>query len=90
MKKFGEWVVKYKVLIFIVSLLLLIPSAIGYFNTRVNYDILSYLPSDIETMKGQDILEKEFGTGAFSMVVVEGMPYNPLSGMIPLWIYPFR
>lgn len=81
MKKFGEWVVKYKVLIFIVSLLLLIPSAIGYFNTRVNYDILSYLPSDIETMKGQDILEKEFGTGAFSMVVVEGMPYKDVAAL---------
>lgn len=81
MKKFGEWVVKYKVLIFIISLILLIPSAIGYFNTRVNYDILSYLPSDIETMEGQDILEKEFGTGAFSMVVVEGMPYKDVAAL---------
>ncbi len=49
MKKIGEWIVKYRVFIFIASLLLLIPSAIGYFNTRVNYDILSYLPKDIET-----------------------------------------
>jgi len=81
MKRFGEWVVKYRVLIFIVSLLLLIPSAIGYFNTRVNYDILSYLPGDIETMEGQDILEEEFGTGAFSMVVVEGMPYKDVADL---------
>lgn len=81
MKKFGEWIVKYRVLIFIASLLLLIPSAIGYFNTRVNYDILSYLPKDIETMEGQDILEKEFGTGAFSMVVVEGMPYKDVAAL---------
>lgn len=51
--------------------LLLIPSAIGYMKTRINYDILSYLPGQIETMKGQDILLDEFGTGAFSFVVVE-------------------
>lgn len=81
MKKFGEWVVKFKVPIFILALLLLIPSAIGYFKTRVNYDILSYLPGDIETMEGQDILEDEFGTGAFSMVVVEGMPYKDVAAL---------
>lgn len=81
MKKFGEWVVKHKVVIFIVSLLLLIPSAMGYINTRINYDILSYLPDDIETMEGQDILEKEFGTGAFSMVVVDGMPYKDVASL---------
>lgn len=81
MKKFGEWVVKHKVVIFIVSLLLLIPSAMGYINTRINYDILSYLPDNIETMEGQDILEKEFGTGAFSMVVVDGMPYKDVAAL---------
>ena len=73
MIKFGKAVVKLRVPILILSLLLLIPSAIGYFNTRVNYDILTYLPEDIETMKGQDILLDEFGTGAFSFLVVEGM-----------------
>ena len=57
----------------ILAFLLLIPSAIGYMKTRINYDILSYLPGQIETMKGQDILLDEFGTGAFSFVVVEGM-----------------
>lgn len=73
MIKFGKGVVKYRIPILILSFLLLIPAAVGYFNTRVNYDILSYLPSDIETMKGQDILLDEFGTGAFSFVVLEGM-----------------
>lgn len=81
MKKFGEWIVKFRVVIFVMAILLLIPSAMGYFNTRVNYDILSYLPEDIETMKGQNILEKEFGTGAFSMVVVEGMPYKDVAAL---------
>lgn len=73
MIKFGKGVVKHRVLILILAFLLLIPSGIGYVNTRINYDILSYLPGDIETMKGQDILLDEFGTGAFSFVVVEGM-----------------
>lgn len=73
MIKFGKGVVKYRIPILILSLLLLIPSVIGYMHTRINYDILSYLPKDIETMQGQDILLEEFGTGAFSVAVVEGM-----------------
>ena len=73
MIKFGKGVVKCRFLILILAFLLLIPSAIGYIKTRINYDILSYLPGEIETMKGQDILLDEFGTGAFSFVVVEGM-----------------
>lgn len=73
MKRFGKFVVKHRVLIIIVSLVLLVPSVFGYVNTRVNYDILSYLPDDIETMEGQEILLNEFGAGGFSMVVVEGM-----------------
>jgi hypothetical protein len=73
MNKFGEKIVKLRYVILVVALLLLIPSFFGYVNTRVNYDLLSYLPEDIETMKGQDILVDEFGTGAFSMFVVEGM-----------------
>ena len=70
MKKFGKGIVKYRVLILILAIVLLVPSAIGYFHTRVNYDILSYLPKDIETMKGQDILVDDFGIGAFSLCVV--------------------
>lgn len=73
MKKFGKGVVKCRVLILILSVALLVPAAIGYFNTRVNYDILSYLPEEIETMKGQEILKDDFGIGAFSLCVVEGM-----------------
>lgn len=73
MIKFGKKVVKLRIPILIISFLLLIPSVIGYINTRINYDILSYLPGDIETMRGQDILLEEFGTGAFSLCVVEGM-----------------
>ncbi len=73
MEKFGKKVVQLRIPILILSLVLLIPSFLGYVSTRVNYDILSYLPKDIETMVGQDILVDEFGTGAFSMFVVEGM-----------------
>lgn len=73
MVSFGKWVAKHRVLILIIGILLLIPSAIGMITTRVNYDILSYLPKDIETMKGQDILMEDFGKGGFSMVMIEGM-----------------
>lgn len=73
MVKFGKFVVKNRIAILLLAILLLIPSGIGYFNTRVNYDILSYLPEDIETMVGQDILVDQFGTGAFSLFIVEGM-----------------
>ncbi len=73
MENFGKGVVKLRIPILILSLALLVPAFFGYVNTRVNYDILSYLPGEIETMAGQDILVDEFGTGAFSMMVVEGM-----------------
>ena len=73
MLKFGEWVVKHKTFILIFGVLMMIPSFFGYINTRVNYDILSYLPKDIDTMVGQDILKDEFGQGGFSLVMVEGM-----------------
>ncbi len=81
MLNIGKSIVKFRIPILIISLALLIPSAIGYFNTRVNYDILSYLPKDIETMKGQDILLNDFGTGAFSLVVVENMDPKDISNM---------
>lgn len=69
----GKKIVKYRAVILILGILLLIPSALGYFKTRVNYDILYYLPDSIDTMKGQDILMEDFGKGAFAMEVVEGM-----------------
>lgn len=73
MIKFGKFVANHRALILIIAVLLIIPSAIGYFNTRVNYDILSYLPKDIDTMVGQDIMKEKFGKGGFSFVITEGM-----------------
>ena len=72
MQNFGKAVVKARYVILVVAFLLLIPSLIGYKATRINYDMLTYLPSTIDTMKGQKILEDDFGTGAISMVIVEG------------------
>ena len=70
---FGKAIVKLRIPILILAVVLLIPAVLGYVHTRTNYDILTYLPKDIETMKGQEILAQDFGTGAFSMVVIEGM-----------------
>ena len=82
MKKFGKVVVKLRIPILVLSFLLLIPSVLGYFNTRVNYDILYYLPSDIDTMQGQDILLDDFGKGAYAMVVVDGMNKSNVSKFV--------
>lgn len=82
MVTFGKGVVKFRIPILIIAFLLLIPSGIGYMKTRVNYDILSYLPGEIETMEGQDILLDEFGTGAFSFVVAEGMEDKDLEKLV--------
>lgn len=73
MEKFGQFICKHKVAILIISLLLLIPSIIGYKATRVNYDILVYLPDNIETIKGENILADDFDMGAFSVVILENM-----------------
>jgi len=73
MVKFGKGVVRYRIPILILAFVLLVPSAISFIRTRINFDILSYLPGEIETMKGQDILVDEFGTGAISFVVIEDM-----------------
>ncbi len=78
MLKFGKAVVKSRFVILIVAVLLLIPAGIGYIHTRVNYDILSYLPKEIDTMKGQDMLLEKFRTGAYSFVVVDGMDNKDL------------
>ena len=71
MKSFGNAVVKARHLILILAFVLLVPAVWGYTHTRVNYDILTYLPDSIETIKGQDILMNEFGTGAITMLIVE-------------------
>ena len=81
MVAFGKKVVKFRIPILIISILLLIPAGLGYVNTRVNYDVLTYLPEDIETMQGQDILVKDFGTGAFSMFIVDGMEDKKVSAL---------
>ena len=73
MIRFGEWVAKHRLAVLLTAILLLIPSAIGFLHTRVNYDILSYLPDDINTMQGQEILKESFGKGGFSFVITEGM-----------------
>ena len=73
MVKVGKKIVKHRIAILIVGFLLLIPSIFGYLNTRVNYDILYYLPDNIDTMKGQEILLEDFKKGAFAMEVIEGM-----------------
>jgi predicted RND superfamily exporter protein len=81
MVAFGKKVVKFRIPILIISILLLIPAGLGYVNTRVNYDVLTYLPEDIETMQGQDILVKDFGTGAFSMFIVDGVEDKEVSAL---------
>ena len=71
MNKFGKFVCKYRVAIIIVALLLLIPSAIGMVATRINYDILTYLPDDVATIQGQNILSKQFNMGSFAVLIVD-------------------
>ena len=81
MIKVGKWIAKHKVLIVLIGLVLLIPSVLGIAATRVNYDILSYLPESLETVKGQDVMVDEFGMGAFSMVVVENMDMKDVAAL---------
>lgn len=73
MKKFGEFICKHKLGVFILSLLLLVFSFFGNMATRINYDILVYIPEDIETVKGQNILTEEFNMGAFSVTIIDNM-----------------
>ena len=78
MKKFKKFVTNNSLLIVIISILLIIPAYIGYKNTRVNYDILVYLPSDIETIKGENILTDEFGLGSYAFVIEKNMSNNKM------------
>ena len=73
MEKLSQFIVKYRKVILIISILLLIPSVFGYLNTKVNYDILSYLPKDSESMKAQDILNDDFNLSSVDMLVVNNM-----------------
>lgn len=78
MKRISELICKHRWLIVIFSAILIIPAILGYIGTKVNYDLLVYLPSDIETLAGQEVLTEEFGMGAFSVAVVEDMPQKEL------------
>ena len=82
MEKFGRVVVKLRIPILIISVLLLIPSILGYLGTRVNYDILYYLPDNIETMQGQDILLNDFGKGAYALIVVDDMNSSNVASLV--------
>lgn len=73
MQKFGQFICKHRKFILILTLVLLIPSIIGMKATRINYDILVYLPDDIETIKGENILSEDFNMGAFSMIILDNM-----------------
>lgn len=79
--KFGKTVVKFRIPILVIALVLLIPSAVGMVKTRINYDMLTYLPDDLETVQGQDILMEDFGKGAFSFIIVEGMPVDQVAAL---------
>lgn len=81
MIKVGKWIAKHRVLMLLIGFLLVIPSVIGIANTRVNYDLLSYLPEHLETVKGQDIMVDEYDMGAFSMVVVENMEMKDIQAL---------
>lgn len=81
MIKFGKGIVKYRIPILVIAVLLLIPSVFGILNTRINYDMLDYLPEDMDTVIGQNILLEDFGKGAFSMVIVEGMEPKEVSAL---------
>ncbi len=73
MNQFGKFITRHRIAILVIGILLIIPSVIGMSMTRINYDVLSYLPKSLETVEGQDIMVDEFGMGAFSMIIVENM-----------------
>lgn len=79
MKRFGQAVVRHRVLILVLAILLLIPSVLGMQATRINYDMLDYLPADMETVQGQQILLDDFGKGAFSFIIIEDMPQKDVA-----------
>ena len=74
MEKFGSFICKNRKIILTIAILLLIPALIGIKMTRINYDILVYLPNDIETIQGEEILSSDFSMGAFSIIILDNMP----------------
>ncbi|MBR3381211.1 MAG: antibiotic ABC transporter permease, partial [Bacillus sp. (in: Bacteria)] len=79
--KLAKAIVKYRIPILILAVVLLIPATIGYLNTRVNYDMLDYLPADMDTVIGQNELLEDFGKGAFSFIIVENMPQKDIAAL---------
>lgn len=77
----GKWITNHKNIILLLTVILLVPAAFGYVSTRVNYDVLSYLPKSLETVEGQDIMVDEFGMGAFSMIIVDNMTMKDAAGI---------
>lgn len=71
MKKFAKFISTHSKLILIISLMLLVPAIYGYVNTRINYDILVYLPDSVDTIKGENILTDDFGLGAYAFVIAD-------------------
>ena len=82
MDKLGRFIVKSRIPILVISVLLIIPSVIGYMKTRVNYDVLYYLPDNIETIEGQDILLNDFNKGAYAVVMVQNMTPHEIDKLI--------
>lgn len=80
--RFSKAVVKHRVLILVVAVFLMIPSVLGMLGTRVNYDMLDYLPGDMDTVKGQNELLEDFGKGAFSLIIVEDMPDKEVAALV--------
>ncbi|CUQ00638.1 efflux RND transporter permease subunit [Clostridium baratii] len=73
MKKFSEWISKHNKIVLLITVILLVPSIFGFINTRINYDILSYLPQELESVKGQNILEDVYSDAATGLLIVDGM-----------------
>ena len=73
MKRVTKWLVRHRVLVIILCLAMMVPSVLGMAATKTKFDLLYYLPQDLETVKGQEILLQDFGKGAFSLLVTEGM-----------------
>ena len=81
MKGFTKWLVKHRIAVIILCIALMIPSVLGMAATKTKYDLLYYLPQDLETVQGQEILLQDFGKGAFSLLVTEGMSISEQADM---------
>ena len=78
LERIARAVVRHRVFILVLAVLLLIPSALGAVGTYINYDILSYLPPQLDSMVGEKCLDEDFGLASTAMVTVEGLPYTQI------------